>query len=270
MKRLRLGCSGWDYEEWNGTLYFKGGGSKLAAYTSVFDTAEINSTFYRMPTEGMVLGWLRHTPDDFVFTAKVPQTVTHDKWMELGRGAKDDLDAYLKVMAPLNDAGKLRCLLLQLRPKMTFEPKTLRPFLEALDPAFRFALEPRNHSWLVPEALEVLKEFKVAYTIVDEPLLPPDAHITADFAYIRWHGRGKATWYDYRYSHEQLLAWVPKVQEALNGGKEVWGYFNNHFHGNAPENCLEILEMLGALTEKQKAFLESRKRAGKARTLDDF
>jgi uncharacterized protein YecE (DUF72 family) len=142
--------------------------------------------------------------------------------------------------------------------------------LEVLDPAFGYALEPRNASWLVPEALEMLREFKVAYTIVDEPLLPPDAHVTADFAYIRWHGHGKETWYDYKYSKEQLLAWVPKVRALLDDGKQVYGYFNNHFHGNAPENCLEILEMLGSLTEKQKAFMEQRKHGGKPRTLDDF
>ena len=270
MTTFRLGCSGWDYEEWNDILYHKGKGSKLSAYTAVFDTAEINSTFYKMPTEGMVLGWLRHTPDDFVFTAKVPQTVTHDKWMDIRKGALDDLSKFLQVMRPLNEAGKLKCLLLQLRPMMTFEPKTLGPFLESLDPEFRFALEPRNRSWMAPDARDLLREFNVAYTIVDEPLLPPDAYVTTDFSYIRWHGQGKETWYDYKYSKEQLSGWVPKIKGILGEGKEVWGYFNNHFHGNAPDNCLELFEMMEALTERQKSFLEKRKRWGRAMTIDEF
>src|SRR5207245_11484081 len=77
MVRLRFGCSGWDYQEWIGPVYRNASESKLRAYSRIFDTAEINSTFYRAPSPGMVLGWARYTPEDFVFAAKVPQTVTH-------------------------------------------------------------------------------------------------------------------------------------------------------------------------------------------------
>ena len=71
-----MGCSGWDYDEWIGSFYKSSGGSKLKAYTPIFNTVEINSTFYRYPSLGMVKGWILHTPDDFVFTAKVPQVIT--------------------------------------------------------------------------------------------------------------------------------------------------------------------------------------------------
>jgi uncharacterized protein YecE (DUF72 family) len=87
---------------------------------------------------------------------------------------------------------------------------------------------------------------------VDEPLLPPEVHLTADFAYFRWHGRGKAPWFDYKYSKQELDEWVPKVKETAAKAKKVYGYFNNHFHGYAPENCLYLIERLGLLSEEQK------------------
>jgi uncharacterized protein YecE (DUF72 family) len=268
--KLVLGCSGWDYDEWVGSFYKSPGGSKLKAYTPVFNTVEINSTFYRYPSPGMVKGWLTHTPEDFVFTAKVPQVITHEKWLDLSKGVRKDMDRFLDVMRPLNDAGKLKCLLIQLRPKMTFEHYRLVQFFEELDTNFRYALEFRNKSWLIPEAFELLEEYKIANCIVDEPLLPPDIRVTTDFAYIRWHGHGKQLWYDYRYSKEELRPWVPKIEGILKQDVDVWGYFNNHFHGNAPENCLEILEMLGKLSEKQKEYMEKKSKPTRISTLDDF
>ena len=105
MVRLRFGCSGWDYQEWIGPVYRNASESKLRAYSRIFDTAEINSTFYRAPSPGMVLGWARYTPEDFVFAAKVPQTVTHDRLLDLAKGADKDLQSYCELMRPLLDSA---------------------------------------------------------------------------------------------------------------------------------------------------------------------
>ncbi len=115
-------------------------------------------------------------------------------------------------------------------------------------------MEFRNLTWLLPstKTFSLLKQYGVTYTIVDEPLLPPEVHVTADFVYFRWHGKGEDIWFDYRYSEEELQPWVPKVQETANKVKKVYGYFNNHYHGYAPENCLYLLEKLGLLTDTQK------------------
>ena len=123
-----------------------------------------------------------------------------------------------------------------------------------LDPRFRYAVEFRNLTWLIPgtETFKILEQYKVAYTIVDEPLLPPEVHLTADFAYFRWHGKGEGIWFDYRYSEEELDAWIPKVEETASKTTKVYGYFNNHYHGYAPENCLQLIEKLGLTTEEQK------------------
>jgi len=121
---------------------------------------------------------------------------------------------------------------------------------------FKYAVEFRSLSWMRDETWDLLKKFDVAYTIVDEPLLPPEVRLTSDFAYFRWHGRGENPWFDYRYSKAELEAWVPKVEEASRKVKKVVGYFNNHFHGYAPENCLYLIERLGLLSDEQKQLKE--------------
>jgi uncharacterized protein YecE (DUF72 family) len=113
-------------------------------------------------------------------------------------------------------------------------------------------VEFRNLSWMRDETWSLLEKYKVAYVIVDEPLLPPEVQLTADFAYFRWHGRGERPWFDYRYSKDELEPWIPKVEESARKVKKVVGYFNNHFHGYAPENCLYLIEKLGLLSEEQK------------------
>ncbi len=255
MARLRFGCSGWDYQEWIGPFYRNASESKLAAYARVFDTAEINSTFYRAPSPGMVIGWGKYTPDDFLFAAKVPQTVTHDRLLDVAHGADADLKAYCELMRPLMDQGKLGPLLLQLPPRLRFEASPLRRFLEALPRDFTFALEPRNRSWMTLDAFDLLRATGVSYAIVDEPLLPPDLHVTARTAYIRWHGHGQEPWYNYRYPEDQLREWVPRVGQVGSQAETVFGFFNNHYHGYAPENCLQILRMLGVEDEAKARAL---------------
>ena len=251
-ENIFLGTSGWSYKEWEEVFYQKGEKLKLRAYSQVFKTAEIDSTFYRYPSKGTVMGWLKYSPSDFVFTAKLPKLITHEKALGLKDDVKADLDAFLELMRPLQLGGKLACLLIQLPPKYGFNPESLEGFFELLDPVFEYAVEFRNLSWMRSETWQLLEKHGVAYTIVDEPLLPPEVHLTTDFGYFRWHGKGENPWFDYRYGKEELETWVPKVEEAAGKVKKIVGYFNNHFHGYAPENCLYLIERLGLLSEEQK------------------
>jgi uncharacterized protein YecE (DUF72 family) len=253
--QVLLGTSGWSYKEWEGNFYSKGEKTKLRAYSAVFKTAEIDSTFYRNPSKGTVMGWARYSPPDFVFTAKLPKTITHDKKLGLKGNVKPDLDEFLELMEPLQLSGKLACLLIQLPPKYDFNPENLSGFFEMLDPRFKYAVEFRNLSWIRDETWRLLEEHDVAYTNVDEPLLPSDPHLTSDFAYFRWHGKGEKIWFDYKYSKEEIDAWIPKIEEAKTKTRKILGYFNNHYHGYAPENCLYLLEKLGLSSEGQKRAL---------------
>jgi len=113
---ILLGTSGWSYDEWVGPFYRSKQESKLRYYSTVFKTAEIDSTFYAYPLRGLVWGWLRSTRPDFTFAAKIPQVITHEKKLDLKQGIEQDLQRFLEVMTPLHNTGKLVCLLLQLPP----------------------------------------------------------------------------------------------------------------------------------------------------------
>lgn len=248
---ILLGTSGWSYKEWEGPFYMKGEKHKLRAYSRVFPTVEIDSTFYRYPSKGTIMGWLRYSPSNFVFAAKLPKIITHDKKLGLKMDVNADLQSFLSVMEPLQLNGKLCCLLIQLPPTYEYNPENLEAFFKTLPPQFRFAAEFRNLSWLKEETWQLLRKYNVAYANVDEPLLPPEIHITADFSYFRWHGKGEKPWFDYLYKKEELEPWIPKITEASNQVKQVYGYFNNHYRGYAPENCLGLIERIRSLTPQQ-------------------
>lgn len=224
----------------------------LHAYTKVFKTAEIDSTFYRYPSKGTVMGWAKYSPDGFVYSAKLPRLITHKKKLDLNEGVEEDLQRFIKLIEPLFLGGKLGCLLIQLPPKFEYKPKKLEEFFKVLPTQVRFAIEFRNPLWMTEETWTLLEKYRVAYTIVDEPLLPPAIHITSDIAYFRWHGHGTSPWYNYRYKVGELEPWIPKIRKAAEKVEKVYGYFNNHYHGYAVENCLQVLKMLGVLTPQQK------------------
>ncbi len=260
MKNILLGTSGWSYREWIGPFYKKKEKSMLSAYSKVFKTVEIDSTFYRYPSKGMAMGWLKYSPTDFVFVAKLPKLITHEKKLDLDKGVEDDLERFCELMEPLHLNGKLACLLIQLPPRFRFDLDLLESFFKIMPTNIKFAVEFRDLSWMRDETWRLLRKYEVAYTIVDEPLLPPEVQITSKIAYFRWHGKGTRPWYNYRYGVNELKPWVPRVKEVANRVENVYGYFNNHYHGYAVENCLQVLEMLGALTQEQataKATVQS-------------
>ncbi|MFB0567150.1 MAG: DUF72 domain-containing protein [Candidatus Bathyarchaeia archaeon] len=268
MGKLLLGCSGWYYKDWVGPFYREEARSKLAAYSKVFKTAEIDSTFYAYPSKGTVMGWLKYTKPDFIYSAKLPRLITHKKKLDLKKGVDKDMQRFCDLMEPLQLDGKLGCLLAQLPPDLKFDLPLMESFLSVFPSRFKLAVEFRDASWLRDETWRLLERYNVAYTIVDEPLLPPDVKVTSDIAYIRWHGRGKYPWYNYHYKTEELEQWVPKVEETVNKAETTFGYFNNHYHAYAVKNCFEMMDMLGIITPQQKEvkktvkeYLEARPKA---------
>ncbi len=264
---LTVGTSGWYYDEWVGPFYRQKKGM-LTQYTKVFNTTEVNSTFYRYPSPRMVQGWYRTAPPGFVYALKLPKVITHDKWLNPRKGVEEDTLSFLDLVQPL--AEKLGPILIQLRPMFNYEEhaEVLESYLESLPGNYEWAVEFRHLSWMRPETYRILERNGVAYTIVDEPLLPPEVHVTTDFAYVRWHGYGVSPWYNYNYSPEELEKWIPRVEEVRSKARRTYGYFNNHFSANAVKNAVEMLQMLGSATPQQegalKGIIEHREQAHKA------
>lgn len=250
-----LGTCGWSYQEWVGLFYPNNRVAKLPFYAKVFDTVEVDSSFYRMPTKAMVRGWAKATGPSFKFSLKVPKTITHDKRLQ---DAEDELRSFLDVVKPLEDAGKLGCLLVQLAPSFSYdEVGRLESFLEILPTRAQFAVEFRHESWDRKETWALLKKYNVANTVTESPIafLSKVAVTSSTHAYVRWHGRGKSIWYDYTYSKEELEPWVSKLQEIESKAPVTYAYFNNHYSAGAPRNALEFLQMKEEMTEMQQKAL---------------
>jgi uncharacterized protein YecE (DUF72 family) len=281
MSDIRIGTSGWSYSEWVGVFYPSEKTNKLSFYSGVFNTVEVDSTFYSYPSRGTVIGWARYTPDGFCFSLKVPRLITHDKRLDVSKGVQADTLRFLELLKPLMERGKLGPLLLQLPPSFTYEEGfgRLKDYLDVFPEDVRLAVEFRHPSWLREEPRSALSDRNVATVIVDEPLLPPETEVTADFALIRWHGRGSRPWYNYRYREGELRPWVPRVKEIAGKTRSTFGYFNNHFRGFAVENSVQMMKMLGIATKRQeevgeraKRFIESggRERVGREGSITEY
>jgi len=251
LDNIFLGTSGWLYKDWIGPFYNLKEKSFLRYYSKFFKTVEIDSTFYSFPSEKVVVSWIKNTPIEFIFTAKMPKEITHAKNLDVKK-ISEKINSFVERLSPLISSNKLSCILIQFPPTFKLNIKGLEEFLSILPYNIKYAVEFRDLSWIKNETFNLLEKYNVAYTIVDEPLLPSDVIVTSDIAYIRWHGRGEKPWYNYRYNTEELNVWIPKIQEVSKSVKVVYGYFNNHFHGYAVENCLQMLEMLGIINDEQK------------------
>ncbi len=268
-KGLHIGTSGWSYEkDWKG-IFYVAKGSLLKQYLNYFNTAEINSTFYALPQPKFVKH-LASLDEDVFFTAKFPKKVTHDTRLDLTGEGGETLNEFFRLLEPLH--GRVPVLLIQLPPWKISTMADLETFLSALDPSFRYAIEFRDESWLVRKVWSLLEDYGIANVIVDEPKLPIDLRITADFSYIRWHGHGTNPWFNYRYSVEELEEWVPHLEKVTNSVETTFGYFNNHFAGNAPLNAFQMLSILKRITPKQQVKLDRMLKAATITqaTLEEF
>ncbi len=267
---MLLGTCGWSYQEWVGQFYPNNRVAKLPFYAKVFDTVEVDSSFYRMPSKATVKGWEKATSPSFKFSLKLPKTITHDRALV---SAEDELQTFLDVIKPLQDADKLGCLLVQLGPAFTYdEVENLESFLETLPGDVQFVVEFRHESWNRKETWVLLKRYGIANTITDSPIeFLADPVVTADHAYVRWHGRGKKIWFDYNYSEEELLSWAEKMEAITSKASATYAYFNNHYHSKAPFNALQLLQIMDAMTESQEKILNLiSRRTRKAAKITDY
>ena len=237
--QARIGTSGWSYPSgagtWNGVFYppvgrrhRPRGFDELSYYAEHFDTVEINSTFYRVPTPQVTSRWAMRTPDRFEFASKLHQQFTHPKMFRVATGATDatvtpaEIETFRAAVKPLLSAGKLGVLLTQFPPSFKNDTHT-RGYLEWLIGSFAdclVAVEVRHRSWSddVGSTLRLLNGLGAAWVQIDKPkfrfsvtqnYLP---NITGIY-YMRLHGRNAEKWwhhdtaeerYDYLYSTTEL------------------------------------------------------------------
>jgi len=135
---IKIGCTGWSYEGWKGSFYPFSLDVKnhLMFYASIFDITEVNSTFYRIPSQSMTQKWYQDTPDGFLFTAKIPKIITHDNRLKPG----PYLDQFLQAIKPLG--SKMKALVIQLPPSLSFDEakEKLEKMLNHFPKAYRYAI----------------------------------------------------------------------------------------------------------------------------------
>ncbi len=260
---IRIGASGFSAEGWVGTFYPEKTQPRdyLRRYSEKLDTVEVDSTFYRSPAESTVQNWYNQTPPGFVFAAKFPQTITHEKCLE---DCDADLDEFLRSMSVLRE--KLGPLLLQFpyygnKSRMTLGDFAgrLDRFLVNLPRDWKFAVEIRNKAWLVPPLLDILRNRRVALVRLDHPWMPRPSQMgedmdTADFAYSRLLGdrheieaitkKWNQTVVD---KSRDIEEWA-EVTKTLQKRVPVYTYVNNHFAGHAPATIRELKARLGLET----------------------
>jgi len=242
---LYLGTQGWLYRQWVGPFYPEGTDEHdfLSEYAKHFNTVEIDSTFYGIPRETAVMGWAERTPQDFVFSAKFPKVITHDKMLA---DSQMETQAFLAAMKLLGD--KLGPLVLQFHYQFGPEQRgVLDTYLAELPPGFQIAVEVRNRRWLKPEFYDLLKQHGAALVLQDLYYMPRLTETTAPFVYIRWLGRRESITRVDRIQIDrsaEQARWAEQVRDMLARGLAVYGYFNNHWAGHAPESVRQFRALL--------------------------
>jgi uncharacterized protein YecE (DUF72 family) len=236
-----VGCSGWNYADWRELVYPRGLPPRrwLAHYATLFDTVEVNSTFYRLPSRDAVANWAAETPPGFRFAIKASRYLTHIKRLaNLGQG----VERFYERIEPLIEAGKLGPVLWQLPGNFRCDRERLGAALEQL-PAGRHCIEFRHPSWFNDDVYGMLRHHGVALVIGDTPERPFQTHeMTADWTFLRFHQgtRGRRG----NYSATELEEWARRIS-AWRRRVEVFAYFNNDWNAFAVRNALALKRALG-------------------------
>jgi uncharacterized protein YecE (DUF72 family) len=256
--KIQVGCQGWNYADWTTkpggeTVFYPRGtksGEMLEAYSKIFETIEVDSTFYAIPPLSAVENWYKKTPEDFTFSLKMPQEITHEH--VLRASGFPILEAFCERVSELKE--KLASVLIQLAPQFEASKENaqaLRAFLARLPAEIRFAVEFRERAWLVDWTFEELEKAEVALCLVEGSWIPRGQMFeaiekpTADFSYIRFMGERDLTRFDeiQRHQDTNLQIWKEEIQKIK--AKDIYVYFSNFYEGFAPASVNKLRELLG-------------------------
>jgi len=255
MGMLYFGTSGFSYDDWVGHFYPAGMTKRewLGFYTMEFNTCEINSTYYAIPRASTLKTMADKTGDDFLFSIKANQAMTHQREDNAGV-----FEAFCEVLEPIIMSGKLGCILAQFPYSFRLNDDNrdyLQLFKERLND-LPVVIEFRNSQWIRDEMFDWLRSLGLGYCCVDEPglpnLIPSVAEATSNIGYVRFHGRNKAKWwqhehawerYDYTYNESELSEWLPKIKKLDKITEKTFIFANNHWRGQAV-NTIRQLRMM--------------------------
>jgi uncharacterized protein YecE (DUF72 family) len=239
---IRIGCSGWHYRSWRGPFYPPevGATGLLSFYAQRFDTTEINSAFYRLPTENAVEAWRQGTPEGFLFAWKVSRFITHMKRL------KDIEDSIALVFGRMAGLGnRLGPALFQLPPNFEATAETkerVKRCLEIVPTGRRCAFEFRHPSWYEDAVFDLLRNHNAALCISDHAAAPAPWIVTADFVYLRAHGTSGR--YEGSYGPKILGNWRDPIESWRKAMRDVYVYFDNDIKSAAPADASELLRIV--------------------------
>jgi uncharacterized protein YecE (DUF72 family) len=249
--KILVGTQGWNYDGWIGPFYPPRTAKQemLQSYAKIFDTVEVDSTFYAVPAENTIRGWAARTPPQFTFSLKLPSEITHKNRL---KDSKECLLQFQGRVRSLKD--KLGCVLIQMPPDFSpAERKSLNTFLELLSADIKFAIEFRDQRWISEQTLMELNRFNVALALTDSKWIDRESFFrifdqaAVDFCYVRWLGPRELT--DFSRIQidrsKEINQWVQFFLRIRERVKVIFGYFNNHFQGHSPASCNEFKRALG-------------------------
>lgn len=283
IETIRVGPAGWNYKDWYGVVYPENPGKdfkELDYLVQYFDTAEINSTFYRPANPYAASAWVRKAGANlrFKFTAKLWQRFTHER-KDFG---SEEVRQVTQGMDPLAEAGKLGAVLCQF--PWSFKNDAIgKAWLDKVLDAFNrypLVVEVRHSSWDAPAFYEYLERRNVGFAAIDQPVIGKSMELkpvrTGGIGYVRMHGRNYAAWfpkkhatisyaagnshvaasdrspspesfarYDYLYSDREIQEIAGKVKAVAQGSKETYVVQNNHPRGQAAANAFQLRAALG-------------------------
>lgn len=277
---IYIGASGWSYPggegTWKGFLYPGGKINELEYYSRLFNTVEVNSSFYRPPAPAIVRSWARRVPAGFLFTVKLWQKFTHPGMYAEATGQdalieQRDVDLFRQCLEPLAKAEKLGALLAQFPPSFKndeYRHQVLKGIANAFSD-YKIAVELRHRSWSDDKkTAALLRENHLSWVEIDEPKfdtsIAANAPVTSDLAYFRFHGRNAADWwtgnaetrYRYLYSPEEINELAAGIKATAEKARLLFVFFNNHWQAYAPRNANDLKKALGIRVEQIPMSLE--------------
>lgn len=255
---ISVGCQGWNYNDWisragEETIFYPRGtrtDEMLALYAKLFDSVEVDSTFYAVPTLSTIENWFQKTPENFTFSLKLPQEITHEK--ALRESSFPALEIFCERISHLKE--KLGVILIQLPPQFEGNKenaRVLRDFFRRLPKNLRFAVEFRHRDWLIDWTFGELEKNGIALCFVEGNWLPREMVFQAieklknDFAYVRFMGERDLIAFDriYRNQDANLFVWQEEIRQIR--AHEIFVYFSNFYEGHAPASANKLKKLLG-------------------------